>query len=131
MRTIKFNNNGKEEEITVLSATGYHNGFYWDMSATILYNDVEYSIQDAGSGSGYVPHYSSISVNEPKKLVACEGEAINDDNDWDYIEGTIRDLLYDFLDRGCKESLEYIESDNDLCLEVHADGQKVEERNNE
>lgn len=130
MRTIKFGKN-EEEEITVLSATGYHDGYYWDMSATILYNDVEYSIQDAGSYSGYVPHYSSISVNGPKKLVACEGEAIdkvdyNDPWDWDYIEDTIRDLLYDFLDRGCKESLEYIESG-----EVHVDGQKVEESNNE
>ena len=128
MRTIKFNNNGKEEEITVLSAAGYNDGYYWDMSAMIFYNDVEYSIQDAGSQSGYVPHYSSISVNGPKKLVACEGNYRNSWN-WSYIESTIRDLLYDFLNRGCKESLEYIEPGTNWCLEAHVDGRKVEERN--
>lgn len=133
MRTIKFKNGIKEEEITVLSAAGYHDGYYWDMSATIVYNDVEYSVQDAGSGSGYVPHYSSISVDGPKKLVTlmqlCESEAIDEDdhNDWDYIECTICSLLSDFLEYGCKESLEYIEADDNWSLEVHVDGQKVEE----
>lgn len=133
MRTIKFDNNGKEEEITVLSASGYHDGYYWDMSATILYNDVEYSIQDAGSGSGYVPHYSSISKDGPRKLVTlmqlCESEAIDEDdrNDWEYIESTICDLLYDFLKHECKESLEYIEADDNWSLELHVDGQKIEE----
>ena len=131
MRTITFE---KEGDIKVLSASGYNDGYYWDMSATILYNDVEYSIQDAGSGSGYVPHYSSISVDGPKKLVTlmqlCESEEIDEDDDsddWEYIESTICSLLDEFLERKCKESLEYIEADGNWDLELHVDGQKVEE----
>ena len=131
MRTITFE---KEGDVTILSASGYNDGYYWDMSATILYKDVEYSIQDAGSGSGYVPHYSSISVDGPKKLVTlmqlCESEEIDEDDnseDWEYIECTICSLLDEFLKRKCKESLEYIEADNNWDLEIHVDGQKVEE----
>lgn len=130
MRTIKFERDGIEEEITVLSATGYHDGYYWDMSATVVYNDIEYSIQDAGSGSGYVPHYSSISINGPKKLLqSCENKEINENDwwhSWDYIEDTICKLLDDFLTRGCKESLEYIEAGSCWNLEVHIDGKRVE-----
>lgn len=127
MRTIKFERNGKEEEITILSAYGTNDGYYWDMTANIIYNDVEYSVQDAGSGSGYVvPHYSSISINGPKKLLqSCENEEINEDN-WVYIESAITSLLDDFLTRGCKESLEYIEADDNWDLEIHVDGKKVE-----
>lgn len=126
MRTIKYG----EEEITVVSAAGYHDGYYWDMSATAILNDVEYSIQDAGSGSGYIPHYSSISVNGPKKLVTimqlCESEEFDDHNNWDYIEYTIIEMLDKFFENGCKESYEEIE-DGYFDYSVHIDGQKKED----
>lgn len=130
MKTIKFERDGKEEEITILSAVGTNDGFYWDMAAKIIYNDIEYSVQDAGSGSGWIPHYSSISINGPKKLLNnCENKEIDEDDwlhNWNYIEDIIRKLLDDFLTRGCKESLEYIEADDSWDLEVHIDGKKVE-----
>lgn len=128
MRTIKFKKDGKVDEITVISASGYHDGYYWDMSVKIIYNSMEYSVQDAGSYSGYVPHYSSISINGPKKLIQSnESKTINENDwDWEYIEGTIIDLLDDFSKYECKESLEYIENDSCWNLEVHVDGKKVE-----
>jgi hypothetical protein len=130
MRTIKYG----EEELTVVSAAGYYDGCYWDMSATVILNDVEYSIQDAGSGSGYVPHYSSISVNGPKKLVTimqlCESEEFDVDyDDWDYVEATIIEMLDKFFENGCKESYEEIEDRGYSYFDysVHIDGQKREE----
>lgn len=132
MKEIIFDNDGKEEKIYVESAAGYNDGYYWECSATVIYNDVRYSIQDAGSGSGWIPCYNSISVNGPCKLVSLmqllEKDEVNEDEDideWEYIENVVVDSITEFLARGCKESFEKAEAD--YGYSIHIDGKKVEE----
>lgn len=130
LREVKFNKNGKEETAYVKSAAGYNDGYYWDCSATVIFNDMEYSIQDAGSGSGYVPHYESISVNGPCKLVSlmqlCEHEEPSDYDDQEYIDGVISYMMATFFAHNCKESYQCVEGDHFWNLEVYIDGKKEE-----
>lgn len=131
MKTIEYG----DDKIYVKSASGYHDGYYWDMSATVVYKDVEYSIQDAGSGSGYVPTYSSISVDGPCKLCSimqlCESEELTEYDDWDYIERTILELMSCFEEYHCKKSYELIEGDHFWEEEIHVDGEKIDNEEEE
>ena len=132
MKEVIFKKDGKEEKAYVKQAAGYNDGYYWDCSATVIFNDTEYSIQDAGSGSGYVPHYRSISSNGPYKLVSimqlCENDNFEDnEEEWEYIEGVIIGLLETFFDEGCKESYAECEGDDSWYLEIYIDGVKQEE----
>lgn len=126
MLEVKFNRDGIEETATIISGAGYNDGYYRECSATVIYNDVEYSIQDAGSGSGYIPDYSSISINGPKKLVSimqlCENHL--DDIDIDeqgYLCDVVVSMLEAFFEHGCKESYEVA----DYGAEVRIDGKEV------
>lgn len=131
MREIKYEHDGKEETIYVESAAGYNDGYYWECSATVIFNNVEYSIQDAGSGSGYIPHYRSISNEGPRKLVSlmqlCEDHSEDDYiNDWGYIEDAIIGLLEAFFEYNCKTSYEEVEEDF-WETSIHVDGKKIED----
>lgn len=138
MREVKFEKDGKEETCYIKSAAGYDDGYYWDCSATVIFNDEEYSIQDAGSGSGWVPFYQSISKDGPCKLTSimqlCETPTDGDDkdshNDWDYIESVVVSLMYTFFDERCTTSYEYSEGEG-FGYEIYIDGKKKEEKNEE
>ena len=130
MREVTFDRNGKEEKANVIQAAGYNDGYYWEMSATVVFEDVEYSLQEAGSGSGYIPHYRSCSATGPKKLVSlmqlCENQDFEDNEDeWGYIEDAISCLMYDFFEYGCKESYEEVEGDDLWDIERRVDGKEV------
>lgn len=121
--------NGKV--VRIIEACGYNDGYYWDMTATVEIDGTEYTVQDAGSGSGYVPMYESVSVNGPCKLTGVELEKIeepcNEDDyieDWNYIFGAIEYNVERFFELGAKESYEYYD-DTYGNYSTHVDGAKV------
>lgn len=115
--------NGKV--VRVLGASGYHDGYYWDMSATVEIDGEEYTIQDAGSGSGYNPIFQSMSKNGSCKLTGVELTPVNeDDGDWGYIFGAIEDIAESFFANDAKESYEYCD-DTYGNFSTHVDGTKV------
>ena len=115
--------NGKK--VRVVEAGGYHDGYYWDMTATVEIDGIEYTVQDAGSGSGYVPIFQSMSKNGPCKLTGVELEPVNDkDGDWDYIFYAIEDIAESFFANNAEESYEYY--DDYINHSTHIDGVKVD-----
>ena len=99
-----------DEKITVLEASGYNDGYYWDMNAKIEYKGETYQLFDAGSGSGYTPCCRAITKCKFDRLYGEEQNQIDDD-DWDYFESTIIGLLSSFIESGAEESFEYREDD--------------------
>lgn len=99
-----------DEKITVLEASGYYDGYYWDMNAKILYNGDLYQLCDAGSRSDYIPCCSAITKYEFDRLYGEEQGQI-DENNWDYFESTIIGLLSSFIESGAKNSWESHEYD--------------------
>lgn len=41
------------KEINVIKSSGYNDGYYWDMNATVIFNGNIYTIIDSGSESGW------------------------------------------------------------------------------
>lgn len=123
MKEFMFN----DETVKVIEATGYHDGYYWDMSASIEFRGEFYSLYDAGSGSGYIGCCSGITKHPFKRLYGEEQEIIKED-EWGYFESVIRDLLNEFINSGAKTSWEITEDDcwNDHVL-VDGVEQEVEE----
>lgn len=116
--------NGKK--VRVIEAGGYHDGYYWDMTATVEIDGDEYYIQNAGSGSGYYPIFKSMSKNGPCKLTGVELTPVNeDDGDWGYIFGAIKDIAESFFFNNAKESYEYCD-DTYGNYSTHVDGVKKE-----
>lgn len=117
--------NGKK--VRVIEAEGYNDKYYWDMTATVEIDGVEYYVQDAGSGSGYTPMYESVSVSGPCKLTGAELEKIEDTGeekcfrDWNYIFNAIKDNVERFFSLGAKKSYEYCE-DTYGHVELKIDG---------
>ena len=106
MKQIMFDG----EPINVLSATGYHDGYYWDMNATVEFRGNLYSMYDAGSGSGYIPNCCAIQKGPLDRLYGTEQGDIDED-EWDYLESTIEGLIYMFIVSGAEESFERLEDD--------------------
>ena len=100
-----------EEPINVLMATGYHDGYYWDMNAVVEFRGETYSMYDAGSGSGYIPNCRAIQKGPLDRLYGTEQDDIDED-EWDYMESTIWQLVDSFVESGAKTSWEYLEDDN-------------------
>lgn len=114
--------NGKV--VRVLKADGYDDGYYWDMTATVEISGEEYTIQDAGSCSGYVPIFQSMSKNGPCKLTGVELEPVDEEcGDLDYIFSAIKDIAESFFANKAKTSYEY---SDDYCSSTHVDGVKVD-----
>ena len=111
-----------DTEIDIITAAGYHDGYYWDMSATVLYKGEYYSIQDAGSGSGYVPFFNACEKLDTEEkpdglhilkptgatiMSLCENEVeCSEDFDEDYVYSTIMYALEKFEELGCYKSYE-------------------------
>ena len=113
-----------DEKITVFKASGYYDGYYWDMNAKILYNGDLYQLYDAGSGSGYIPCCSAITKYEFDRLYGEEQGQIDEDDDWDYMESEIFTLLNNFIESGAKNSWEYQEDDH-WNPHILVDGEEV------
>ena len=125
-------------EIKVIKAVGFNDGYYWDMAATVEIDNKFYSIQDAGSGSGYVATFSSchlltsdelndLHLNKPTgaELSEIDFDVDNDDDDTEYIVDTIIANLSYFKSLNCKEGFEYYEADF-YGGEWHVDGKAVD-----
>ena len=123
MKEIMFNN----ETIKVLHATGYHDGYYWDMNAKVEFGGETYQLYDAGSGSGYIPCCSGIT-KVPFDRLYGEEQGIIEEEDWDYFEDVIYDLLCKFINSGAKESWEVVETGwDDHHVLIDGVEQKTEE----
>ena len=132
MREVKFEKDGKEETCYILSVEGCDDGYYWDNVSKVIYNDEEYYIQDAGSVSGWIPHFRSISIEGPRKLTGAQlieiptkpdSEYIDDAG---YIESVIKELMTTFFKEGCKKCYEESEGDG-FDYEITIDGIRKEE----
>lgn len=115
--------NGKV--VKVLAAAGYHDGYYWDMSATVEIEGERYTIQNAGSYSGYVPTYESMSADGPCKLTGVEWTDIRDKSDEEYLMSAIEYIAKSFFLYGATNSYEYCD-DTYGHTSVHVDGKKVD-----
>ena len=120
MKVLEEKINGKE--IKVFEATGYNDGYYWDMNAVVEYDGDIYHIVDCGSGSGYIPCSSGVVKGEFDRLYGEEQHEIDED-EFDYFAGQIATLLNTFIDSGAKESWEI--QDDFLETRVYIDGEKV------
>lgn len=98
-----------DEKITVLEASGFNDGYYWDMNAKIEYKGETYQLFDAGSRSGYTPCCRAITKCKFDRLYGEKQGRIDDD--WDYLEGAIIGLLSSFIESGAKNSWESHEYD--------------------
>lgn len=121
MKEIMYDEN---EKIKVLEASGYHDGYYWDMNAKIEFKGEIYSLFDAGSGSGYILCCSGITKCDFDRLYGEEQGEIEED-EWWYFERTIRCLLDNFIESGAKEKWE-IQQDDDWNDHILIDGVEVE-----
>lgn len=121
MKEIMYDEN---EKIKVLEASGYNDGYYWDMNAKIEFKGETYSLFDAGSGSGYILCCSGITKCDFDRLYGEEQGAIEED-EWWYFERTIRRLLDNFIKSGAKEKWE-IQQDDDWNDHILIDGVEVE-----
>ena len=121
MKEIMYDEN---EKIKVLEASGYHDGYYWDMNAKIEFKGEIYSLFDAGSGSGYILCCSGITKCDFDRLYGEEQGEIEED-EWWYFERTIRRLLDNFIESGAKEKWE-IQQDDDWNDHILIDGVEVE-----
>lgn len=124
MREIVFG----DETIKVLEASGYNDGYYWDMNATIEFRGETYSLIDGGSGSGWIPHCEIITKCELERLYGEEQGEI-DEEEWDYFESAICRMLTSFLESGAEKSWECREIDWDYY--VYVDGVMIEEKEDE
>lgn len=97
-----------DETVKVLEASGYNDGYYWDMNAKIEFKGETYSLFDAGSGSGY--------------MLCCSGIT---KSDWDHFEDSVRTLLGEFIKSCAKESWESQE-DDDYHMHILIDGVEQE-----
>ena len=120
MKEIMYDEN---EKIKVLEASGYYDGYYWDMNAKIEFRGETYSLFDAGSGSGYILCCSGITKCDFDRLYGEEQGEIEED-EWDYFESTIRRLLDNFIESGAKEKWE-IQQDDDWHDHILIDGVEV------
>ena len=121
MKEINF----EGEIVKVLMASGYNDGWYWDMNAIIEYKGETYSLFDAGSGSGYILCCGGITKKPFDRLYGEEQGEI-EENEWDYFEESIKNLLSKFEKYRAKESYEYSD-DEDFTKHILVDGEEIED----
>ena len=116
-----------EKPIKVLSASGYDDGYYWDMNATVEYDGFIYNIIDAGSGSGYITEMHSVIKGDFERLFGEEQKSLDTDNidDINYFEEAIVTLLGRLFESGAKEKWEYFEDDDNYHTHIKIDGEEI------
>lgn len=113
-----------DETVKVLAASGYNDGYYWDMNAKIEFKGETYSLFDVGSGSGYVLCCSGITKCDFDRLYGEEQYKI-DESDWDAFEDSILFLLGRFVESCATESWES-HDDDDWHTHILIDGVEQE-----
>ena len=114
-----------EKPIKVLSASGYDDGYYWDMNAVVEYDGATYHIIDAGSYSGWILMTQAVIKGDFERLFGEKQEPLDVENvdDINYIENTIVTLLGKFFKSGAKEKWESFE-DDDWNIHIKIDGKE-------
>ena len=114
-----------EKPIKVLSASGYDDGYYWDMNAVVEYDGATYHINDTGSGSGYIAEMHSVIKGDFERLFGEEQKPLDTDDidDINYFEEVIVTLLGRFFESGAKEKWESFK-DDDCHTHIKIDGEE-------
>ncbi len=110
------------KEINVIKSSGYNDGYYWDMNATVIFNGNIYTINDDGSTSGWDLCYRGVKKGKLDRLYGHE-QLENFDELKDFID-EIPKLLRKFINSGAKESWEDIQ-DEDYNFHISVDGEEV------
>lgn len=121
MKVLEEKVNGKE--IKVLKATGYNDGYYWDMNAVVEYDGHIYHMMDCGSFSGYIPNASGVVKGEFDRLYGEEQHEFDEDK-FGYFASTILMLLNVFIKSGAEKSWESHDGDY-FDTHVYIDGEEV------
>ena len=118
-----------EKPIKVLNASGYNDGYYWDMNAVVEYDGITYHILDAGSGSGWILTMQAVVKGDFERLFGEEQKEFDicsfDDYETEYFEKVIVTLLTKFLESGAKEKWECFD-DDDWNTHIKIDGEEIE-----
>ena len=114
-----------EKPIKVLSASGYDDGYYWDMNAVVEYDGPTYHIIDAGSGSGWILMTQAVVKGDFERLFGENQDPLDAEyiDDIDYCENTIVTLLGRFFESGAKEKWESFD-DDDCHTHIKIDGEE-------
>lgn len=120
---------GKKANVTEIG--GYDDSYYWDYIARFTVEDQHFVMNIAGSYSGYISTYESITIdNEPPKLTGVE----YDFNSRDAVEeekliNVLKKYYELFVSKKAKISYVYAEDDDSRyqTCHVHIDGVKEEE----
>ena len=104
-----------DEDIKIIEAIGYHDGYYWDYRIRYYYKGEPFTMMFVGSWSGYMEMHLLISKGFPELLNGWDDTCVGKfdaDDDW---ETVIKDLkLYaGRLKASGEESMELSESNGD------------------
>lgn len=110
------------KEINVIESSGYNDGYYWDMNATVIFDGNIYTIIDSGSWSGWYLCYTGVKKGKLDRLYGHE-QLKNLDELKDFID-EIPELLRKFINSGAKESWEDIQ-DEDFDYHISVDGKEI------
>lgn len=95
----------KDKPVNVLKVLGSDDGYYWDYSIWFEYEGERFYICNAGSGSGWIPHFAAIIRGEFKRLWGTNKPFYDDINE-DHVEHLITDLLEKLGNRDSYEERE-------------------------
>lgn len=110
------------KEINVIKSSGYNDGYYWDMNATVIFNGNIYTIIDSGSKSGWNLCYTGVKKGNLDRLYGHDQLEDLDELE-DFID-EIPELLRKFINSGAKESWEDIQ-DEDFDYHISVDGKEI------
>lgn len=110
------------KEINVIESSGYNDGYYWDMNATVIFDGNIYTIIDSGSWSGWYLCYTGVKKGKLDRLYGHE-QLKNLDELKDFID-EIPKFLQKFINPGAKESWENIQ-DEDFDYHISVDGKEI------
>ena len=129
---------GKEANVT--KVMGYNDGYYWEYEIQFRVERALFSINTAGSCSGWIKGYYAIDKDlkhMPKLSGVINDYKLNYDFETydavtrDDVRNAVQGLYEDFIKSGAKESYKYFESeDEDAVFECHVDGKPRDPANN-
>lgn len=100
------------EDIEVVSAEGYHDGFYWDYRIRYRFKGEPFTMMFTGSGSGFMRCVLGIWKGFPELLKGRWNKEYGYEPDFGYVEDTVRlDLVKytEMLKASGKDFLEFSE----------------------
>lgn len=110
------------KEINIIKSSGYNDGYYWDMNATVIFNGNIYTIIDSGSESGWDLCYTGVKKGNLDRLYGHD--QLEDLDELEDFINEIPELLRKFINSGAKESWEDIQ-DEDFDYHISVDGKEI------